>query len=316
MKKEYIILILLIVLVGAYITFHDENADHYTLPQVDKIPAADIQQIDITSKDGDVSLVRKNDKWVMGKQEYPADPQSLKDITEALSTLKISALISQSKDVTRYDLDEKDRISVKVTRKDSKTFSFNIGKTAPTMNHTYVMLEGDTNVYQANSSFRTYFAENQQGLRDKSVMTFSSKDIKSVSIAVSEKTEQFTRMQKEEKDKPPVTVWTTSDGSSTDAKNIQDLLGELAGLECESFLADDAAAELSEQAPVYSVSLNDGGGMTLKLYKKEGKEAFSAISSMSQYAFTLNSYVGGQIEEHVQKLLGIETSTETKGADK
>nr|NJM04279.1 DUF4340 domain-containing protein [Desulfobacula sp.] len=172
MKKEYLILIALILLFSAYLFLHKENRDHYTLPEIDKIDTSELTGLALERKEGPLGFTRKDKQWVLTDKEYPADQASVDGMLDVLKTLKLSALVSEKQDLKRYELDEDHRILVKALKGEKSVFEFALGKTAPSQNHTFVMLKDDKNVYHAGGNLKTHFDKTLEDFRDKKVMEF------------------------------------------------------------------------------------------------------------------------------------------------
>ena len=200
MKKEYLILIAVILLLSGYLLFHEENTDNFPLPAIAAITPDQVTGLDITGRDGTIELVKKDKTWQIKAIDRPADNTAVENMLDALRDLKISALVSQSKDVKRYELDPDRQIRVTVKKGEKPVLAFAMGKTAPTFNHTFVMIEEDPNIYHAKGSFRTYFDKSIPELRDKNVMTFTEKAVTSFTIEKDGLSRTFTDVEKENKD--------------------------------------------------------------------------------------------------------------------
>ncbi len=49
---------------------------------------------------------KKHDTWVVGPKSYPADKQKVKDMVEVIESLAVTALVSESKNYIRYELND------------------------------------------------------------------------------------------------------------------------------------------------------------------------------------------------------------------
>ena len=172
MKKEYLVLIALILIFSAYLLLHKENKDHNTLPEIEKIDTNKITGLIIDKKQGPIVFTKKEGKWTLTDKEYPADSHAVENMLDTFKDLKLSALVSQKRDLIRYELDAEKQIRVKILEGKKTVFELSIGKTAPTFNHTFVMLANDTNIYHANGSFRSDFEKTKDDFRDKKVLEF------------------------------------------------------------------------------------------------------------------------------------------------
>jgi uncharacterized protein DUF4340 len=321
MKKEYLILIAIILILGAYLFLHKENKDNYTLPVTQKIETSQISKINLSSKNGSLEFKKKGDNWVINKEEYLASPSNIQNMIDTFTTFKLTALVSEKADKRRYELDDDHSVSVIVFKGDQSIFEFSMGKTAPTFNHTFVMLEDDKNIYHANGSFKSNFDKELDDFRDKNVLEFKKESILKFSIEkdglsktliannqpANNQTTKTAEPEKEEsvKDEPEVS-WSSIDGSMVDPKTIIDLLSSISSLECEKYSYEITKDQLDTQTPLSTISLENPEKMLLKIFKKGDDEQLVGISSMNDYAFELSSYGGQEIITKVEALLGIE----------
>ena len=167
MKKEYLILIAIIIFTGSYLFLHKENQANYQLPEIKAINAAKITGIIIKKEQETIKFTKKNESWVLTDDEFPADSGSVQDMFDTFKTFKLTALVSQKSDLQRYELDEKKSIHVKLLEKETMVFEFTIGKQAPSFNHTFLMTGSDKNIYHAKGSFRADFNKTVDEFKEK-----------------------------------------------------------------------------------------------------------------------------------------------------
>ncbi len=335
MKKEYLILIALILLLSAYLVFNKENNDNDTLPQITKMAPDKITSIEITKDNSSIVLVKKDKQWFIKKENHLVTSVAVDNMIDALKSLKLSALVSQKSDLKRYELDDEKKIVVKVFEGASPIFDFTMGKTAPTFNHTFIMLGKDTNVYHANGSFRTYFEKSKQEFRDKKVMEFKKESIKHFTITKQELSKTFfaetqkdhnntlgTTPGKKPSKKSDTTsdsdtdttkengiTWSSKDGSAVDKIAVSNLLSALSFLECEKYLDKKDKTDIQKKPALCQIELANGKAMTVSLIQLKEMESVSGISSMSEDAFVLSAFNGKEIVSHIDTLLGIKKET-------
>ncbi|MCK5196539.1 MAG: hypothetical protein KAQ71_22190, partial [Desulfobulbaceae bacterium] len=71
-KKEYIILVAVIVALSLYLMLRKTDRSLYELPKLAAVKAADISKIEIGTSKGILVLVKKADGWVVGDRQYRA----------------------------------------------------------------------------------------------------------------------------------------------------------------------------------------------------------------------------------------------------
>ena len=331
MKKEYIILILLIIGLGAYLGLKKDNQVHYELPTIPQVDTARIDRVEISKADRLVVLNKGENGWTVTDKKVPANPDDIEPMLGTLKAIKLSALVSEAKDLARYELDDTHAVKVRALAGQEAVRSFVIGKTAPSYNHTFIYLDDkDRTVYQANGNFKSQFDKEIADFRDKKVLEFDPASVKKVTLEkqgqvvtlVKSHTPETTDQEKDEtKNKEPLTAekpileestWKNQDGSVTDQKTISDLLSSLSKLECQAFLDEDKAARLKEIQPSCKILLENDNAFILNLFNKNDDQDVEGSCSYTPYAFTLTSYKAEDIVSYTDKLLGIEPQESTE----
>jgi len=310
MKKEYLILIVVIIFAGSYLLLHKENRDNYKLPEIEDINTSKLTGIIIKSSNGNIKFIKKGENWILTDKEFPADSSLVQDMFDTLKTFKLTALVSQKKDLQRYELDEKKRVHVKLLEKSKTIFEFTIGKPAPSFNHTFVMLANDKNIYHANGSFRGDFNQPLDDFRDKKVLEFHEKSIKQFSIEKDGKSKTLISKEEKSEEKENHITWSSEDGTSVDKETVSDLLSNISFLECEKYPATPDKNSLKNKKPLCRIQLESKDTMELTLYKNDKQDNIIGISSMNDYLFSLSESDGNKIIENIDKLLGIEKKEE------
>jgi hypothetical protein len=329
-KKEYIFLGIAIVLLAAYLVFHDSNRSRYTLPQTPKLDEKEISRIDIKTGSETITLTRKAADWFVGEKNFPADPVKITPMLAAIAELRLTALVSEAKAYERYDLTEGKKISVTAFAGDKEVRRFDIGKAANTYQHTFVMLPDDSNVYHALKNFRRTFEEKTDTLRNMKVMAVMPENIKEIQMVSAGKTATLTRNEvpapvaeekpgedkmaepghkaddaKTEKTPPAaktLTVWQNAAGEKVDNETVKRLLAKFTSLTCESYINDRKKEELTD--PGQTVTLVSDKPYTLSVFKKmESDNGYPAVSSENDYPFMLQASLFEEIKKEMEALM-------------
>lgn len=343
MRKEFIILGVVIVVLLVYVMFRSSDKVHYDIPGLDPVKTEDIDRIEIKKPDQTIQLVKKDDKWLIDPNGYPVDKDKVERITGAISTLTLTDLVSKSKNYSRYDLTKEKAIQVKAYKKDEVVREFEIGKPAATYGHTFVKIKDDTNVYYARESFRSHFALKMDDLRDKVVMKLDSNEITEVEIEKEGNTYLFAKKVKpikppaEDKDKKKAgeekkqevkpkepgeeISWIMPDGKMGKKSGLDSLINQLTNLSCQEYIEGKSKEDFKEQAPIYRLKLKGSKDYIIKIFpkpeKKEdekeegsGGEKYPAISSENSYPFLLTSWKAEQIMKKPEDLIEEEKKKE------
>ncbi len=320
MKKEYIILIVVIAGLCAYLALKKDNRLNYDLPKLEALDTTAIDTIDIIKGEKTLSLSKKDKGWTVSDKAFPAETSAVNDILATVKDLTLSALVSESGDLVRYELNPGNALHVKAISKGKVIREFFIGKTAPSFNHTFVMLEGDTRVFQADKSFRNQFDKSVEDFRDKVVLNFKIPEIKTITLEkdgvsqtltlkpAEKKEEKKQDQESQEKNETQAAdQWVKADGTPADQTVVQDLLSSLSRLECQEYKDNAAAKALANKAPSCKITLENDQTFGLNLFPAKEGDDVTATSSATPYAFDLASYRAGDIISYVDQILGLKT---------
>ena len=315
-KKEYLILVVLIVGLSLYLVLHKRDKSHYQLPELPKVVKKDISKVEISKNDKTIVLNKKDNVWHIMPQGYPADASQVESMLDVIEKLSLTALVSESKDYERYNLDKDNKVMVKVWSGDTLSREFDIGKAATTFQHTFVKLGNDDRVYQARGNFRSKFDLNVDNLRDKIVLAFDPKDIQEMRISKGEKSIVFSRQQtaheitgSEEKkaqssqDATEEVTWQSDDGERGDESQLNRVLTTLSQLRCEKYLDDRKKEDLAD--PIYVIDLKGIKEYSLSVFAKidETSNNYPATSSDNDYPFLLPSWQAKDLMKNPEEFL-------------
>jgi hypothetical protein len=324
-KKEYLILVLIIVALSIYLFTRKEDRTFYELPVLPEISKKEITKIEISKGDTSIILNKKDEKWYIGPHEYAADTSLVNAMLDECEELRLTTLVSESRDYLRYDLVDEKKINVKAWQADSLQRNFDVGKPASSFGHTFVKLANDERVFHARNNFRSKFDKTVDNLRDKAVLSFQTADINELQITKDQASLTLTRTEvpdentatKSEKtntaaSQPVKTVWQSTDGKMGDDKNLNRLLSALSNLRCDAFIEDRKKEDFS--SPVYSVNLKGIQTYNLSIFAKlkEDDSHYPAISSGSNYAFLLSINTANRIMKNPQDLIEKPKTDESK----
>lgn len=297
-KKEYIILVIVIVALSLYLYSRKSDKIHYQLPNISDIAETEITKIEIVQSGNSIILNKKDDKWRIG-QKYPADTSKVEKMLDAIKNLTLTTLVSESENYNRYDLSDDKKISVKAWATDNKIREFEIGKVASSWRHTFVKLPNNPSVYHAKENFRSAFEQTVDALRDKNVLAFNKNEIQQISISKDKQTTVFSQKQipveidvKDEAEnteqKNSEIIWENANGEKQDEAKINSLLGELSNLRCEKYIVDKTKNDF--EAPEYVINLKGMQKYSLSIFAPKDKEIKNrpAVSSTNDYPFILS----------------------------
>ena len=319
MKKEYLILAVIIVVLGGYLYFQDANRSQYDLPTISKVTAKEVTKVEIEKSGNQIVLNRDGDDWAIGEEKYPAESGKVKEMLAIVEDFQLTALVSTSKAYTRYDLSEDKRIVVKAYAGDQVKRSFDIGKEADTYQHTFVKIPKDPNIYHARKNFKRTFDVSVDDLRDKKVLSVSPSSVTEFSVVSGDKTIELAQtkvpVEKEtdesetekappaEEDKEASTlVWQDAAGNTVKEDTVTGFLSKFSHMACDGYIKDKTKADF--QNPIHTVTLKGAQTDTLSIFeKKEDDTAYPAVSSQNDCPFTLSTSLVDQIKNGLDDLM-------------
>lgn len=298
-KFEYVILVMVIGLLSLYLLLHKTDKTNYRLPVLPPLASEDISKIEIVKPNATIALTKTGERWKIAPQGYPVTPSRIDDMLNIIKALTLTAMVSESKNYERYDLNDEKRLQVRAWAGDVLKREFDIGKTASSYRHTFVKIAGDDRVYHARENFRGKFDQTVDGLHDKQVLTFEADTVQTIRLVQGETLTVITRSQapadvkpagqdqKAPADQTAEPLWQTSAGVKLDPVKIKSLLNTLARLNCDKYLYDRAKNDLKN--PIFTVVLQGLQEYTLSLFRRPDQEAgpYPAVSSENETPFLL-----------------------------
>jgi hypothetical protein len=328
MKKEYIVLAIIIIALSVYLFMRRGDRTLYELPKMPEVAQKEITRLQITRGENVIELNKKDNSWHIAPKEFPADNNKVKNMLENIEKLTLTALVSESKNYNLYDLTGESKINVKAWQGDSLKRDIDVGKTASSYRHTFVKTAGDDRVFHARGNFRNAFDIGAADLRDKSVLSYTSSDIQQIQITKEQQSIVLKRTQlgeqeaapktdgKESAPPPaPKTVWQSPDGRTGDETAVNQILSRLSNLRCEKFIDDRGKENFT--APLLALQLKGTQEYNLAVFAKAGDEdtEYPAISSENNYAFLLSDSLVEDILEEASQILK-EPETEKPASEK
>ncbi len=322
MKKEYILLVAVIIGLGALLFYQKKGRTNYQLPVLPMLEK--VTDRIVLEKAGEFVELRLVDgKWVVGEPRYPANSDRVKKIVDEVKGLKLTALVSEKGNYQIYDLVAAKKLKVSLFGGEQLLRELQIGKNSASLRQTYVMFKDDPKVYQALGNLKSNLFATVAELRDKTVLKIDEDKLAGIDKIVLErmvdgkpqvlklfKPESLPAAEAEKSEVPSVldAVWQQESGLPVAIDVVDKLLKELAALQCESFIADRQVAAFAN--PFYRVVVEGGGeGFSLALLAvEEGK--YPALSSQSKEPFWLPSWRAEKIIEEFSVYSAVEKKSE------
>lgn len=310
-KKEFAILFFIIAVLVFYIYSEKGEKTHYEMPAIEQIQVDDISKINIRKKESEISVMKDNDRWLISDKKYQADNTIIEDMLNKISGLTLTALASESKNYSLYDLDEKNRIDVEVYSGDSLLRKINIGKPASSYRHTFIMLDDDPRVFHAEGNIKNVFDKKVPDLRDKKVMAISDdiaelvlkKGNEEIKIMRSEDPVSVNVTEKEKEEAKPVEAgpkWITSEGQAVKEGEVDEMVHTLSNFLCDEYIEDKTKDDF--KSPIFTATLKGVNTYSISLFAKKDNQ-HPAVSSESAYPFLISESKAKKIMKDLGSLL-------------
>jgi hypothetical protein len=319
-KKEYLILGVVIAALAVYLYQRSADRTHYTLPTLPALTAADITKVQISGGGKTQTLLRKDGHWVTDPQGFPAEPKRAKELLETLAGLNLTALVAESKNYALYELDPDQKVTVKAWQGDQLKRDIDIGKAAPSFRHTFVRIAGDDRVFHAADNFRFRFESGLDEMRDKTVLSLNRQALQEIHIAKGTASVTLTRTPPPKAESPPAgqpapapdpAAWHGTDGRPANSAAVEMLIGELVDLQCQAFIDDRGNTGFGP--PIYAIGLKGAKDDTLRIFAPAAEDAsnYPAVSSGSDYPFRLSADQAQRLMKNPEDFL--KTGVKKKG---
>ncbi len=239
------------------------------------------------------SFILKDGKWLTQPEGYLADKEKVVKMVNALSTNRTFTLISTYPIYEKYELTPASKVTASLTQP-SGVRTLEIGKTSSTYSHSFVLMAGDSNIYQTEGYLAPDFNQELEQYRDRNIFSFKLEEVVSVDLknasgatmSISKGNEAFSTNTNASASK---TFWKDSSGTRLKESEVNDLVSIISHLSASGFPAENKDFSVVSKLPVsYQVTIKTAGkSYTLSLLsvKEKDKTDVLAISSERNESF-------------------------------
>ena len=325
MRKEPVILGIVIVVLSLYLIFNTSDRSLYELPDLEPVSPSKISKMTLDSSTGSIVLIRKAGAWVVNEAAYPGDETSIKRVTDIVANLRLTTLISESRNYERYDLDPAHAITVKAWEGDQLVREFDVGKAVPGNRQTFVRLADDYRVYHAGEGFRNRVQGNVDTFRDKTVMSFEPGQIEQVQVSRKDAQAVFVKEKSPESAgetladggtpgvKTAESVWRNAAGESVKESKLTKLVDDFSTLTCRSFVYDRQKTDVTD--PIATITFKGAQDYTVQVFAPFEKDAseYPAVSSQNDDLFMLPKWQADQVINALDEMVSPEKEAAAAG---
>jgi hypothetical protein len=188
--KGTLILLILCLGLGAYVYFYEikggeqREKTKQAESQVWKLDSSAIRQLEISSANQHVTLVRNDDKdWTITEpRPLQADSDEANRLAGSASDIRRESVLEENAaDLSRFGLDPP-KSSLRFTTKDGKNYEIHFGNANPTGSLNYAIIRGRNRLLLVNNSVAGAFDKKLDDLRNHSILSFDKSEVQDMSI--------------------------------------------------------------------------------------------------------------------------------------
>ena len=146
------------------------------------LPGGTVDEMLITHSEGTIRIFKKDGKWVINDEAYPADAKLVGEVEKRFREIKLSDLISSKGYYAKYDLTPDKYTEVIFKKKDAVVQDFKIGKKSTTGQHTFVKIDNRPEIYLAAGTFDIVVNKGEDDFRDREVLRIGRGAVKEFTV--------------------------------------------------------------------------------------------------------------------------------------
>lgn len=273
-----------------------------------KAISKDADKLLIEKGNRSISFVKKGNDWLIGTNQYLADPEKIKKLVETMKTNRRFEVVDTFSLDEKYEIDASNRTTATLHTA-SGDRSLIIGKAAPTYSHTFVKIPGNTKTFQTEGNFTYDFGQEANYYRAKQFFNFSSEEAKSVEFKdASGRTLLITRTAdiSTNTNFAPKTSWKDGQGRVYKDEDVGDIVSTISHINATAF-PDDAKAsyESTAKGPILSqiVIKTSSKTYSLTIFREKNGSDNLAIASDRKEVFQLSEDMTKRLSPSFDKLL-------------
>lgn len=282
------LLIAVVLLTVVFILQETLTTRRNTIP-VPTFDAATIEEVRMVGPDGEVSIRRDGDRWVVGAADYPADGDAVASLLEDATLLAEVDIVTARGAWDDYGLDEESERVIRFLAADREPLAIQLGDTASDGDAVYGRINGSREIVFLPQSLDGAFVTAVDEIRETEMLSVDEENVVRVTL--------------ESPDHETVTVQRSRSGDSDDAReegepvwetdppddelglgHFQNFFQELASMQAQSFI--DGSVDAAAFATV-SVELSDGRREVIRLFPPNENRSFPVTLESTPYAFRI-----------------------------
>jgi hypothetical protein len=253
-----------------------------TTPKILALKDSDIRQIDIQHRDGEDTVVKRNDanQWqIVGPKTMTTDQSSVGTLASSVANIFSERVVDPNvTDLKTYGLSPA-VLTIKIDTSNGKSTTLLVGEDSPS-GSVYAKVDGDPRLFTMSKSVKDSLDKTAKDLRDRRLLPFDTNLVSSVDLNITGQPPiEFKRIGPMQWQivKPRVL--------RADNSQVEDLTGRLHEAQMDPTVSDEDekkyAAAFASAPVVANVTVTDPSG-TEKMEVRKSKDAYYAKSSVME----------------------------------
>lgn len=249
-----------------------------TTPKIVSLKDTDIRQIDVQHRDGEDTVVKRNDanQWqIVGPKTLPTDQASVGSLATAVANIYSERVVDPNvTDLATYGLSPA-VLTIKIDTSNGKSTTLLVGEDSPS-GSTYAKLDGDPRLFTMSKSIKDSLNKTAKDLRDRRLLPFDTNLVSHLDLNITGQPPiEFNHVgsMKWEIVKPRML--------RADNSQVEDLAGRLHEAQMDPTVSDDDekkyAAAFASAPLTATVTVSDSSG-THKMEVHKSKDDYYAKS--------------------------------------
>lgn len=292
--RNTLIVLILLVLVGAYIYFFQAGKPEQETVKLFNIKAADINRITLKYPGQEIEVERTGDKWKMVKPiKADADSNAVSTLTNEIANCEVKRTVDEHPaDLAPFGL-AKPAVTVVAATKDKTLPGVEVGRNSPIGYSVYIKTTDKPAVMLTSGAFGPGTKRTVSDLRDHTLMSFKVDDVSK--LVVKQDGSAPVELQKDQG------KWKIVKPASyeADPERVRMMLSSLSNARINDFTTDNPSnpAQYGLDKPQLEVSVFTGPAQSrqsLEFGKKEsgpGKDTYYVQRGERPNVYTIHSYL-------------------------
>lgn len=241
--------------------------------------------ITITKDEQTIELLKKNNTWLVGKDEYIANKSDVEKMIKEIQEIKILDKVARSGNAEndeKYNLTESKQTVVKAFKNGKEIQSFLLGKTSSTGSQTYACIANSKDIVLLSGNVLSAFNKDEESLRGKTVYAIEESEITGASVTSGAKSWTLTK-NSEKSGKNSGNSWSISGVPefAVNAEEAQKWIRNVAFMNISGWISDDTALP-AKKLTSFQLFTKSGKTVSVELYEKQEGENTKYIGTCSE----------------------------------